>query len=254
MAERALVVLFWTWPILLGLVVWVSKASFVVRFTDSVGSWLATTRVSLRNSPSRLGRYWGRPTVSLAHFPFAATAAIPNSFLRTGARVAIVPYVAALICMATFIALELAIAFGCVFLMFITWGFISNLLSSDKDDGAPEVFREPLSRIRGTRLVKTGFFGDSPTGRRIDETGRVMQEGFLGDTPSGVRVTEDGRIMEEGFLADSPTGLKVNAEGQLVEEGFLGDRPTGKKVDQDGRVVDEGFFGDSPTGYKFEKE
>ena len=252
MADKVFQVLFWTWPVLLGLVVWLSKASFAVRFTDRLGNWLATTGESLRNSPSRLARYWARPTVLVANSPFAATAAIPDSFLRAGARVAVAPYVAGAICIVTLIALELAIVAGCFFVMLMIWGFVSSLLSDEQKGGLAE--NRALSRVRGSRLVKTGFFGNSPTGTRIDESGRVMEEGFFGDNPSGVRVGEDGRIMKEGFLSDSPTGVKINDQGQLVKEGFLGDSPTGTRIDEDGRVVEEGFFGDSPRGYEFEKE
>lgn len=252
MADKVFQVLFWTWPILLGLVVWLSKASFAVRFTDHLGNWLATTGESLRASPSRIARYWARPTVILAHSPFAATAAIPDSFLRAGARVAVAPYVAGAICIVTLIALELALVAGCFLVMLMIWGFVSSLLSGAQRGSVAKDL--PLSRVRGARLVKTGLFGNSPTGTRIDESGRVLEEGFFGDNPSGVRVSEDGRILEEGFISDSPTGLKINADGQLVKEGLLGDSPTGTRIDEDGRVVEEGLFGDSPTGYEFEKE
>jgi hypothetical protein len=252
MADKVFQVLFWTWPILLGLVVWLSKSSFAVRFTDHLGNWLATTGDSLRNSPSRIARYWARPTVIVAHSPFAATAAIPDSFLRAGARVAAAPSVGGVLCIVTLIALELAIVGGCFFIMLMIWGFVSSLLSGEKNGGVAENL--PLSRVRGSRLVKTGLFGNSPTGTRIDESGRVMKEGFFGDDPNGVRVSEDGRVLEEGFISDSPTGLKINDDGQLVKEGLFGDSPTGTRIDEDGRVVEEGLFGDSPTGYEFEKD
>jgi hypothetical protein len=252
MVDQALPVLFWTWPILLGLILWLTKASFAVKAMDALGTWLAKTREGLKASPSRIARYWARPTIVVAHSPFTATAAIPNSFLRAGARVAIAPYVAGLIFVGTLIALELAIAAGCLLLVLMIWGFISNLLSGDEKGTVTDAL--PVSRVRGTRLVNTGFLGDSPTGTRIDETGRVMEEGLLGDAPTGVQVTDDGRITKEGFLSDSPTGFKINTEGQLVKEGFLGDTPTGVKIDPDGRVVNESLLGDSPTGQKFEKE
>ena len=169
---------------------------------------------------------------------------------------ALAPYVAGVLCAATLVALELAIAGSCIFLLFLLWGFVSMLM--DKINGRPDdakAHASPLDRIRGTRIVKTGLFGDSSTGFRVDEAGRVMKEGgIFDDDPTGVRVREDGRIVNESIFGDSPTGLKLDPEGRLVEEGFFGDDCTGKKIDAEGRIVDQSIFGDSQTGVKFKKD
>lgn len=247
MAEKILLALFWGWPVLLGLVVWLTKSSSAVRSMDRLEGWLIATKVRLKSSQGWVARYWGRPTTVVALSPFSVTAPISDPFLRSGARVALAPYIAGAILVGTLVAAELAIALSCIFVMLMIWGFISSL-------GKPKLSPQPLSRVRGARLFKTSFWGDTPTGTRIDESGRVMEESFFGDTPSGLRIDEDGRIMKEGFLGDVPAGYQINADGRLVKEGFLGDTPTGTKIDENGRIVEEGFFGDTPTGYEFKKE
>ena len=255
MPENTLVVLFWTWPVLLGLFFWLSRATYAVTFGDRAASWLGSARDSLKHSPSRIARYWARPTLVVAYAPLGATAGIRDPFLRTGVRAAIAPYVTGFILAATLLALELAIAGSLIFLLFLIWGFMSILMDkvNGKSDNA-EATASPFGRIRSSRLVKTGFLGDSPTGIRVDQTGRVMREHFLGDRPTGVRFDEDGRIMKESFFGDLPSGLRVDSEGRLVQEGLLGDHATGKKIDKDGRVLEEGFLGDTPVGVAFKKE
>lgn len=254
MVEKVLLVLFWSWPVLLGLLVWRAKASDAVRYMDNLEAWLAATKARLKNSQSRVAHYWGRPTSVVALSPFRVTTPIGDPYLRAGTRVALVPYVAWAIIVGTMVVVTLAIALIAIFLALMLWGFISNLGKRSEEEDAYQAPPQPVSRVRGTHLVKTSFFGNTPTGTRMDETGRVMQEGFFGDIPRGVRVEDDGRILKEGFLGNVPTGFAINAEGQLVEEGFLGNTPTGTKIDEDGRVVKEGFFGDTPTGYEFKKE
>lgn len=246
MAENVLLTLLWGWPVLLGLFVWLAKASYVMVYMDRLEAWLASTKAKLKSSEGWVTRYWGRPTSVVAFSPFRVTAPISDPFLRSGTRVALVPYVAGAIFIGTFIALQLVIAFGCVFLMLAIWGFVSSL-------GERREAPRSMNRIRGKRLVKTSFWGDSPTGTCIDEQGRVIKESFWGDSPGGVRIDEDGRIMKQSVWGDDPAGYKVDAEGRLVEEGFFGDTPTGKKIDEDGRIVEEGLFGDTPTGYQFKE-
>lgn len=238
-------------PLLCGLAVWLAKPPFALQLTDRLEAWSETHRGRLRGSTRWLVRYLVYPVLFAFDLPLRLTKKIGREPLRSGVRVAVMPYAAGIIAYATMIYLHLVFAFGCFYVMYLVWGFF--LLLFDREKASSTVLNPVLSRVRGSRLVKEGWLFETDTGTYIDDDGRVMERGLLWDTFTGTRIDEDGRVKKQGFFGETPTGYKIDEHGRTIKEGVLLDSPTGDKVDEHGRVVKEGTFFDESTGYRYKK-
>lgn len=127
MSDDIFATLFFAWPILLGLVIWLAKPKVALDIVERWDQALLIFRSKAEAADGRVAKYWRRPASKILTIPVRSTTRIKEPFLRCGVRVALYPYAVALVAVGTLIALELLMVFGCFIAIFLVWGLFERL-------------------------------------------------------------------------------------------------------------------------------
>lgn len=246
-------------PLLLGLVVWLTKSTKAVEWATRLSGWIAARRERAQASEGVISKYWGRPAFGFGAALVRATEGIPNPHLKAGVRLASIIYLGTIsvaVLVAGLYIVVGVIAFAIFYLLIFRpmrrLVFASAGIATAPGPSASTALRA----LSASSHVRQNWLGREYVEHRNSD-GNVVgtstkQQGFFGgeytehrDADGRAAGTSQGR---EGFFGSYVEHR--DAEGAVVgesheREGFFG--PYTEERDAEGRVVAEsrkreGFF------------
>jgi hypothetical protein len=222
--ETLYMILFFSFPMIIGAVVTLAKIEKVVSWIDAFNAWVARKRARAIEKGGRINKYFIRPLLWGLVKIMGWTEQIDNKFLRTGVRVTSYLYFTAIMLYLAFIAtIVIAIIILTVLAIWLALWIIGGILSEGES-------MSTKSTVKYAKEVNKGRLGDNIFpfgGTRLDH----LQEKFGNER---IELRNNGEIYtEEAF------GKKI---GYIDDDGTVYDtRGLSKKVgrvDEDGRVHD----------------
>jgi hypothetical protein len=144
-AENIIAVVIVIWPILLGGFIWWVKPKEALDIMERCDRSVLTFRTKAVNSPGNVAKYWRRPASQVLLIPTRSTAKIVEPFLRCGAKVALYPYVLAIVAIGTLVEIEVLLALGCFIAIFAIWGLVDRATGRQPRDDYEKIRRPKVS-------------------------------------------------------------------------------------------------------------